>query len=77
MCSEAFLVLIGVAGISLFGEYFEDLAEQSALMSVLSLMIQRYNYFPATQIAKSLRQTWFSSDNDETSPVSNSEMDIR
>lgn len=66
-----------VIGISLFGEYFEDLAEQSALMSVLSLMIQRYNYFPAHQIAKSLRQTWFSSDNDDASPLSNDEMDVR
>lgn len=53
-------------GIGLFGEFFEGFEEQSALLSVLSLMTQTFNYHPATQIAQQLRYAWFEASDDET-----------
>lgn len=44
-------------GISMFGEYFEDPAEQEALLGLLSLMSSRHAY-PTHQIANSLRRAW-------------------
>lgn len=48
-------------GISMFGEYFEDPIEQDALLGVLALMSDRYAY-PTSQIANSLRQAWYNTE---------------
>lgn len=48
-------------GISMFGEYFENPAEQEALLGLLSLMSSRHAY-PTHQIANSLRRAWSTDD---------------
>lgn len=48
-------------GISMFGEYFDDPAEQEALLEILSLMSSRHAY-PTHQIANSLRRAWNADD---------------
>ncbi|KAK5102257.1 hypothetical protein LTR70_010448 [Exophiala xenobiotica] len=63
-------------GIALFGEYFEDPVERNALLGVLSLMIQRYNYYPTAQIANSLRQAWLLDEHEMASSTSISSMDL-
>lgn len=60
-------------GIGLFGEFFEGFEEQNALLSVLSLMTQTFNYHPAAQIAKLLRRTWFETSDDEPFAVAAAE----
>lgn len=68
-----FCQLLTHTGIGLFGEYFDDPAERNALLGVLSFMIQRYNYYPTTQIASLLQQSWLADDN-EKAPIN--EMDL-
>lgn len=63
-------------GIALFGEYFEDPKERNALLGVLSLMIQRYNYYPTAQIANSLSQSWLAEDIEDASAASISNMEL-
>lgn len=55
-----------IIGIGLFGEFFEGFEEQNALLTVLSLMVQKFNYHPAAQITRLLRRTWFEVGDDET-----------
>lgn len=50
--------------IGLFGEYFEEALERNALLGVLSLMIQRYNYYPSVRIGSLLQQSWLADDSE-------------
>ncbi|KAK5072222.1 hypothetical protein LTR64_003995 [Lithohypha guttulata] len=55
-------------GIAMFGEYFDDLREQTALLGVLELMHNRYAY-PTSQIAQSLKRAWHNEDLEGTSSI--------
>lgn len=64
-------------GIGLFGEYFEESLERNALLGVLSIMVQRYNYYPSARINSLLCQSWLADDAERLYTASIPSMDVQ